>query len=55
MKFNAYQHKYSSIRNVVYAKNGAVATSTPLASQAGLEILKRVEMLLMQQLQQLLH
>lgn len=41
MKFNAYQHKYSSIRNVVYAKNGAVATSTPLASQAGLEILKK--------------
>ena len=41
MKFNAYQHKYSSIRNVMYAKNGAVATSTPLASQAGLEILKK--------------
>ncbi|MGO0862219.1 gamma-glutamyltransferase, partial [Clostridioides difficile] len=41
MRFDAHQHKYPSIRNVIYAKNGAVATSTPLASQAGLEILKK--------------
>lgn len=30
-----------SRRNVVYARNGAVATSQPLAAQAGLEILKK--------------
>ncbi|GGI11432.1 gamma-glutamyltransferase [Gottfriedia solisilvae] len=31
---------YPSNRNVVYAKNGMVATSQPLAAQAGLDILK---------------
>jgi len=34
-------YPYSSKRNVVYAKNGMVATSMPLASEAGLEILKK--------------
>lgn len=32
---------YPSQRNVVYAKNGMVATSQPLAAQAGLDILKK--------------
>ncbi|MGG4491182.1 gamma-glutamyltransferase [Metabacillus idriensis] len=32
---------YPSKRNVVYAKNGMVATSQPLAAQAGLDILKK--------------
>ena len=32
---------FSSRRSNVIAKNGAVATSQPLAAQAGLEILKK--------------
>lgn len=32
---------YPSSRNVVYARNGMVATSQPLAAQAGLEMLKK--------------
>ncbi|WP_210388539.1 gamma-glutamyltransferase, partial [Fusobacterium sp. HMSC073F01] len=32
---------YPSRRNVMYAKNGMVATGSPLAAQAGLEILKK--------------
>ncbi|WP_458354166.1 gamma-glutamyltransferase [Peribacillus frigoritolerans] len=32
---------YPSQRNVVYAKNGMVATSQPLAAQAGVDILKK--------------
>lgn len=35
------EYPFPSKRNVVYAKNGMVATSMPLASQAGLEILKK--------------
>lgn len=38
---NPYNYPYPSKRNVVYAKNGVVATSQPLAAQAGLEILKK--------------
>lgn len=34
-------HHYNSTRNVVYARNGMVATSQPLAAQAGLDILKQ--------------
>ncbi len=41
MKFDPYKYNYSSRRNVVYAKKGMVATSQPLAAQAGLEILKK--------------
>lgn len=33
-------YRYSSRRNVVYAKKGMVATSQPMAAQAGLEILR---------------
>lgn len=39
MNFSPYKH-YSSFRQNTYAQNGIVATSSPLASQAGLEILK---------------
>lgn len=41
MDFDALSYKYPSRRNVVYGKKGMVATSQPLASQAGLEILKK--------------
>ena len=41
MNFNSTNNRYKSIRNVIYSKNGAVATSTPIAAQAGLEILKK--------------
>ncbi|WP_456274867.1 gamma-glutamyltransferase [Bacillus sp. AK031] len=34
-------HPYSSRRNTVFSKKGMVATSQPLASQAGLEILQK--------------
>src|SRR5690625_3742527 len=39
--FNHYRKPYQIARNSVYAKNGMVATSQPLASQAGLDILKK--------------
>jgi gamma-glutamyltranspeptidase/glutathione hydrolase len=41
IKFDPTIYPYSSRRNVVYSKNGMVATSCPLASEAGLEILKK--------------
>lgn len=41
MEFNVLSNRYKSERNVMYAKNGAVATSNPQAAQAGLEILKK--------------
>mgnify|MGYP000864379318 CR=1 FL=1 len=40
MKYNASLYTYSSRRNVVYANKGMVATSQPLAAQAGLEAIK---------------
>ncbi|MEH7611784.1 MULTISPECIES: gamma-glutamyltransferase [Bacillaceae] len=40
-KMKANEHVYSSHRNVVYARNGMVATSQPLAAQVGLDILKK--------------
>ncbi|GGH71468.1 gamma-glutamyltransferase [Compostibacillus humi] len=40
MKFSRY-NPYPISRNPVYAKNGMVATSQPLAAQAGLDILKK--------------
>ena len=40
MNFNPAEYKYPSRRKVVYGYNGMVATSQPLAAQAGLEILK---------------
>nr|PZN03427.1 MAG: gamma-glutamyltransferase [Bacillota bacterium] len=41
MLFDLYQYNYPSRRNVVLAKKGMVATSQPLAAQAGLEILRK--------------
>ncbi len=40
MKFDPLYYPYNSRRNVVYSKQGMVATSHPLAAQAGLEILR---------------
>lgn len=40
MEFNANYQPYTSTRVPVFAKKGMVATSQPLAAQAGLEILK---------------
>lgn len=41
MKFNPFFHPYPSQRMTMYARRGMVATSQPLAAQAGLEVLKR--------------
>ena len=41
MKNDALYYPYPSSRTVCYAKNGMVATSQPLAAQAGLDILKK--------------
>lgn len=41
MKFDFYNNPYPSKRNLVFASNGMVATSNILASEAGLEILKK--------------
>lgn len=38
---DALNYPYPSRRNVVYGKNGMVATSQPLAAQAGLNVLQR--------------
>lgn len=40
MKFDSLYNPYEAKRMAVYAKNGMVATSQPLAAQAGLDILK---------------
>ncbi|RYG72175.1 gamma-glutamyltransferase family protein [Lentibacillus lipolyticus] len=40
-KVNHLNYPYASTRNSTFAKNGMVATSQPLASQAGLAILKQ--------------
>jgi len=40
MKYDYFDYPYSSSRNIIFAGNGAVATSTPLAAKAGLEILE---------------
>ncbi|MBY7144191.1 gamma-glutamyltransferase [Virgibacillus sp. NKC19-3] len=39
--FTNQTHPYPATRNATYAKNGMVATSQPLAAQAGLDILKK--------------
>lgn len=41
MQFDASTFHYSSRRELVYGKKGMVSTTHPLASQAGLEILKK--------------
>ncbi|RIV28698.1 gamma-glutamyltransferase family protein [Alicyclobacillaceae bacterium I2511] len=41
MEFNPHHYPYPSRRRVVYAARGMVATSHPLAAQAGLEVLQK--------------
>lgn len=41
MAFDALYYPYPSRRSTVYARNGMVATSQPLAAQAGLDIMKQ--------------
>lgn len=41
MKFDPLENKYKSKRNVVYSKSGMVATSQPIAANAGTEILRK--------------
>ena len=41
MNFDFYNNPYPSKRNSIFAKNGMVATSNILASEAGIEILKK--------------
>ena len=41
MNFNPNFNPYPSRRQVIYGKNGMVATSQPLAAQAGLDMLKK--------------
>ncbi|HHX00443.1 MAG TPA: gamma-glutamyltransferase family protein [Acholeplasmataceae bacterium] len=41
INFNPHYNPYPATRNLLYAKNGVVATSQPLAAQAGLDILKQ--------------
>lgn len=41
LDLNHQSNPYSVARNSIYAKNGMVTTSQPLAAQAGLDILKR--------------
>lgn len=41
LNFDSTVYPYPSRRNAMYAKNGMVATGSPLAAQAGLEILKK--------------
>ena len=40
LSFDAQHFPYPSRRNVVYAQRGMVATSQPLAAQAGLQVLQ---------------
>jgi gamma-glutamyltranspeptidase/glutathione hydrolase len=40
LSFDAVHYPYASRRNVVYANQGMVATSQPLAAQAGLQVLQ---------------
>ncbi|MFX7747777.1 gamma-glutamyltransferase, partial [Acinetobacter baumannii] len=39
--FSSNHYPYFSRRSAVYARRGMVATSQPLAAQAGLEVLQR--------------
>ena len=41
LNFDPYKNRYSSRRSVTYGTRGMVATSQPLAAQAGLDILKK--------------
>lgn len=41
LPFDPLKYSYASRRRVMYAKNGMVCTSQPLAAQAGLAILRQ--------------
>ncbi len=41
MDFDAFSYRYPSRRGLVYGTKGMVATSQPLAAQAGLDVMKR--------------
>ena len=41
MQYDAYKYNYPSRRNIIYGRKGMVATSHPLAAQAGLDVLKK--------------
>ena len=41
MKFDTQKYSYASRRTVSFAKNGMVATSSPLPAQVGLDVLKK--------------
>lgn len=41
MKYHDLQYKYPSTRTLVYGQKGMVATSQPLAAQAGLDMIKK--------------
>lgn len=40
MNINPFNHRYPSKRNLIYSNNGMVATTHPIAAQAGVEIMK---------------
>ena len=50
MNFNSTNNRYNSIRNLIHSNNGAVATSTPIAAQVGLEILKKLNLILIKKM-----
>ena len=39
-KFDALKYSYPSHRNVVYAKKGMAASTSPIASQVGIDVMK---------------
>ncbi len=41
LKFDPYHYRYASRRNLVFGRKGMVASATPLASQIGLDIIKK--------------
>ena len=41
LSFSALSHKYPSVRNVVYAKNGMACSTQPLASSIGVDVMKQ--------------
>ena len=41
MQYNAHKYSYPSRRNIIYGRKGMVATSHPLAAQAGLDVMKK--------------
>lgn len=55
MKFDTQKYSYASRRTVSFAKNGMVATSSPLPAQVGLDVLKKAAMPLTPQLLPQLH